>query len=424
MSRYDLSELTLPSDRNVLDMSNSHAFLPPLNLSDRRSSHSPHSSSPESLRALASIQSHQEERGVVGYAPSHDPWVYPQRDPSLQRLDVDALWNRPSDAEANKSTPSPNITAGTGNSRVASSPVSSFNHHKRAVLTSSSTRNALNNNNTPSPPVTQQRTTNNNSLYTHYSEYIVREEPSLHLPPTSALPVSSPLPQPAFESAYTSSRSSKNALSRSTLWWGDLEPWMDEQYAKQVCELMNWPAVSVKIPQTMTNDPTSREQPNNPGYCFLTFPTSQHAATVLTQINNPRNGVQPTMPNSNKPFMLNWATSPSPSATLQSFGSAVSGATTPTATQKEYSIFVGDLAPETSNSDLVAVFRNPVLGLRNDRAPKFIRPFYSCKSAKIMLDPVTGVSRGYGFVRFTDEGDQQRALIEMHGLYCLSRPSE
>ncbi|KAJ7922266.1 hypothetical protein B0H13DRAFT_1707790 [Mycena leptocephala] len=89
---------------------------------------------------------------------------------------------------------------------------------------------------------------------------------------------------------------------------------------------------------------------------------------------------------------------------------------------KEYSIFVGDLAPETSNSDLVAVFRNPVLGLRNDRAPKFIRPFASCKSAKIMLDPVTGVSRGYGFVRFTDEADQQRALIEMHGLYCLSRP--
>jgi hypothetical protein len=51
------------------------------------------------------------------------------------------------------------------------------------------------------------------------------------------------------------------------------------------------------------------------------------------------------------------------------------------------------------------------------------------------------VSRGYGFVRyvlyspfetrqlrlrrrFTDEADQQRALIEMHGLYCLSRPSK
>ncbi|KAJ7889312.1 hypothetical protein B0H14DRAFT_2336802, partial [Mycena olivaceomarginata] len=89
---------------------------------------------------------------------------------------------------------------------------------------------------------------------------------------------------------------------------------------------------------------------------------------------------------------------------------------------KEYSIFVGDLAPETSNSDLVAVFRNPVLGLRNDHAPKFIRPFASCKSAKIMIDPVTRMSRGFGFVRFTDDADQQRALIEMQGLYCLSRP--
>ncbi|KAJ7058927.1 hypothetical protein C8F01DRAFT_284331 [Mycena amicta] len=88
----------------------------------------------------------------------------------------------------------------------------------------------------------------------------------------------------------------------------------------------------------------------------------------------------------------------------------------------EYSIFVGDLAPEASNSDLVEVFRNPILGLRNDRAPKFIRPFTSCKSAKIMLDPTTGVSRGYGFVRFAEEADQQRALVEMHGLYCLSRP--
>ncbi|KAJ7817069.1 hypothetical protein B0H13DRAFT_1518239, partial [Mycena leptocephala] len=51
-----------------------------------------------------------------------------------------------------------------------------------------------------------------------------------------------------------------------------------------------------------------------------------------------------------------------------------------------------------------------------------IRPFASCKNAKIMLDPITGVSRGYGFMRFTDEGEQQRALIEMNGLYCLSRP--
>ncbi|KAJ2930415.1 hypothetical protein H1R20_g6693, partial [Candolleomyces eurysporus] len=157
---------------------------------------------------------------------------------------------------------------------------------------------------------------------------------------------------------------------------------------------------------------------NNPGYCFLTFPTHGHAAAVLAQINAAGKG-NLTMPNSSRPFVLNWASSvPAPAGSPAYQG----GSPGHQPYQKEYSIFVGDLAPETSNSDLVAVFRNPVLGLRNDREPKFIRPFTSCKSAKIMLDPVTGVSRGYGFVRFTDEADQQRALIEMHGLYCLSRP--
>ncbi|KAG9317332.1 hypothetical protein JVU11DRAFT_1531 [Chiua virens] len=211
-----------------------------------------------------------------------------------------------------------------------------------------------------------------------------------------------------------------SVLLLSTLWWSDLEPWMDEEYANQVCTLMGWDPVSIRVPNGPSD--ASSQPTNNPGYCFLTFPSPSVAASVLGQVNG-NGGVPPvTMPNSNKPFALNWATSiPS---TMTSTLSSPGGVVSPVQQQypKEYSIFVGDLAPETSNSDLVAVFRNPVLGLRNDREPKFIRPFLSCKSAKIMLDPVTGVSRGYGFVRFTDEVDQQRALIEMHGLYCLSRP--
>lgn len=39
-----------------------------------------------------------------------------------------------------------------------------------------------------------------------------------------------------------------------------------------------------------------------------------------------------------------------------------------------------------------------------------------------MTDAVSGQSRGYGFVRFSDETDQQRALVEMQGVYCGSRP--
>jgi RNA recognition motif-containing protein len=39
-----------------------------------------------------------------------------------------------------------------------------------------------------------------------------------------------------------------------------------------------------------------------------------------------------------------------------------------------------------------------------------------------MSDPISGLSRGYGFVRFTDESEQQRALTEMQGVYCGNRP--
>ncbi|KAF9000226.1 hypothetical protein BDQ17DRAFT_683200 [Cyathus striatus] len=246
---------------------------------------------------------------------------------------------------------------------------------------------------------------------------------------------SSPVESQLYRTQAQTSSASSNNIARSTLWWGEIEPWMDEEYVKQVCNLMGWDPVSIKVPH-----PGPDQQANNLGYCFLTFPSPSHAAAVLSQINNSqKSGAPVTMPNSSRPFVLNWATniatSTSPSAasvaTASSFqnnnsnsfqGQGGASYQPQQQYQKEYSIFVGDLAPETSNSDLVAVFRNPVLGLRNDREPKFIRPFLSCKSAKIMLDPVTGVSRGYGFVRFTDEADQQRALIEMHGLYCLSRP--
>ena len=186
-------------------------------------------------------------------------------------------------------------------------------------------------------------------------------------------------------------------LLLSTLWWSDLEPWMDEEYAKQVCTLMGWDPVSIRVPNGPSDTPG--QPSNNPGYCFLTFPSPSVAASVLNQVNNSGSAPSITMPNSSKSFVLSWASAIPSSITsaLSTPGVVVS----PTQQQypKEYSIFVGDLAPETSNSDLVAVFRNPVLGLRNDREPKFIRPFLSCKSAKIMLDPVTGVSRGYGFVR-------------------------
>ena len=269
------------------------------------------------------------------------------------------------DIEPNR--PNPNYNT---NASISSQPFSSFNHHHNRRPSSPSLSQ------TPQSTVYSSATFNND------------RDPHIYRQASHNTTANTP-PLPA--NLHT---------SRCTLWWGEIEPWMDEEYAKQVCTLMGWDPVSVKVPHPAP-DPITGQQANNPGYCFLTFGTPAHAASVLAQISNSGNGNPITMPNSAKPFVLNWASAvPSISPVVTSFPPGTGPATGPLQQYpKEYSIFVGDLAPETSNSDLVAVFRNPVLGLRNDREPKFIRPFLSCKSAKIMLDPVTGVSRGYGFVR-------------------------
>lgn len=39
-----------------------------------------------------------------------------------------------------------------------------------------------------------------------------------------------------------------------------------------------------------------------------------------------------------------------------------------------------------------------------------------------MMDKLTGRSKGYGFVKFGDSNEQQRAMTEMNGEYCSTRP--
>ncbi|KAJ1032749.1 hypothetical protein NDA16_000770 [Ustilago loliicola] len=102
--------------------------------------------------------------------------------------------------------------------------------------------------------------------------------------------------------------------------------------------------------------------------------------------------------------------------------------------ESEFSIFVGDLSPDLREEDLVAQFLQPpawphnhpfasalihaqqAQGVYQPGAHIGPAPFHSTKSAKIMTDPVTGVSKGYGFVRFALEADCNRALVEMQGV--------
>ncbi|KXX75699.1 RNA-binding post-transcriptional regulator csx1 [Madurella mycetomatis] len=164
-----------------------------------------------------------------------------------------------------------------------------------------------------------------------------------------------------------------------TLWMGEMEHWMDENFVKGVILTLLNQQVQVKVIRDRNS--------GNAGYCFIEFPTPEDAQKALALNGTP-------VPGSSRVFKLNWASGGGLVDRRDDRG-------------PEYSIFVGDLGPEVNEFVLVSLFQSR---------------FPSCKSAKIMTDAVTGQSRGYGFVRFSEESDQQRALVEMQGVYCGNRP--
>lgn len=123
------------------------------------------------------------------------------------------------------------------------------------------------------------------------------------------------------------------------------------------------------------------------GYAFIEFPTAEAAASALETLQN--TPIQHT----NVVFRLNWA------LRNKSKLEALKEAT-------EFSIFVGDLSPEVTDHSLHQAFKNF---------------FPSCTSANVVIDPKTGHSRSYGFVRFTDPAEGEVALQRMNGFVIGKR---
>ena len=179
----------------------------------------------------------------------------------------------------------------------------------------------------------------------------------------------------------------------ATLFLGDLEPWMDEHYLVQVCSLLGWDTIKMHIPRPPVAANATRH-PNNSGYALLIMASPEAALRVCHQFGpDAAPPPQPVLlPNSNHSIKIDWADSPLAQTAIGKELGPVDNAI-------EYSIFVGDLAGDVTNADLMNVFRNPNLGLRGDFPPRLIAPFHSCCNAKVMVDSFSGVSKGYGFVR-------------------------
>ncbi|XP_022947439.1 polyadenylate-binding protein RBP47-like [Cucurbita moschata] len=164
-----------------------------------------------------------------------------------------------------------------------------------------------------------------------------------------------------------------------TLWIGDLQAWMDETYLHN-CFAHTGEVFSVKV---ICNKQTGQSE----GYGFVEFYSHATADKVLQNYNGAM------MPNTDLPFRLNWAT--------------FSGNDRRPDTGSDLSIFVGDLAADVTDAMLQETFSSK---------------YTSVKGAKVVIDSNSGRSKGYGFVRFGDENEKSRAMTEMNGIYCSSRP--
>ncbi|KAI7874616.1 uncharacterized protein EV154DRAFT_569687 [Mucor mucedo] len=74
-------------------------------------------------------------------------------------------------------------------------------------------------------------------------------------------------------------------------------------------------------------------------------------------------------------------------------------------TASHFHVFVGDIAPEITDDALVQAFS----------------VFGTMSEAHVMWDPVSGKSRGFGFVAFRDKTDAEQAIATMNGEWLGSR---
>lgn len=181
-----------------------------------------------------------------------------------------------------------------------------------------------------------------------------------------------------YGATIPSPSSTVNPNEVRSLWIGDLQYWMDENYLSS-CFYHSGELVSAKVIR-------NKQSGQSEGYGFLEFRSHAAAETVLQTYNGT------LMPNVEQNFRMNWA----------SLGAGERRDDSP-----EYTIFVGDLAADVTDYVLQETFKSV---------------YSSVKGAKVVTDRITGRTKGYGFVKFADESEQLRAMTEMNGVLCSSRP--
>eukprot|EP00057_Strongylocentrotus_purpuratus_P034087 XP_793862.3 PREDICTED: tRNA selenocysteine 1-associated protein 1 [Strongylocentrotus purpuratus] len=162
---------------------------------------------------------------------------------------------------------------------------------------------------------------------------------------------------------------------------------MDERVIAEAFSMMGEHVMSIKLLKDFKTG-------QNRNYCFVELTSKEAVALALRKL------IGLPLPNyPAKRFKLNYSlrdqnTMPFP----QPGGQGTPGPSAHVPYSKEYSIYVGGLNTSTTDEELLALFAH----------------YKSIKEAKIVRDEGTR-SKGFGFVRFFNEMDQENAIMQMNG---------
>jgi len=152
--------------------------------------------------------------------------------------------------------------------------------------------------------------------------------------------------------------------TESTLWMGDIEPWMNEEIIMKSFTECGINPTSIKI----IKDKRLNLLRN---YCFINFDNMIEANKALIQLNGKK------LPNADFNFKLNWANQNC---------------------EGNLNLYVGNLSHEIDDIELYNLFKEK---------------YPSVHHASIITDK--GISKGYGFIHFSDRKDYDKCLKEMDG---------
>lgn len=173
---------------------------------------------------------------------------------------------------------------------------------------------------------------------------------------------------------YNNGKESRN--QQATVWCGGLEP--------QCTEELVWELMCQAGPVVSVNMPRDKITQNHQGYAFCEFVDSDTADYAVRLIN--------MIKVYGKQLRVNKAAIDQKDQPDQGFSA---------------NLFIGNLEPEVDEKMLYDTFS----------------AFGAVLSAKVMVDPDTGASRGFGFISFDSFESADAAIESMNGQYLANRPT-